>query len=444
VSVASPAELVASLASGNSAALLGTVESDWIEFKSAPYHLESLRQKWELAKDALALANAEGGLLVIGVATEPATDQPGDRASEVTPVHRESVSVERYLDVLAEWCEPPLRGVRIQWFAVEGEHGIYVLEVPARPRRDSLGLLNRTIGEDDQLVTAFAIPVREGGRVVMLRVQEVHRLIADGILARQRPAWSVADGLESADQIVTRIEEEQEWQELPTYFLQAIPPPGMGRLADIFSAAGPRYALEHLDNLRPQGFGFDANNSTELLEGSVVHLRNPSKAIWLEPDGRFTAGITIHYLAWAMDQYTAGLADGQTRLNALALVEFTFEFCRFFAAHVLPVAPLENGWTGRVLCRRFQSSGLVLSRGAAPRGLGFPTYRTLASSDAWDESVLLTGQPGIDALNLLERVYAMSGHKARAASVSLGVDFEIAPLHKYADCADRKLQVRRC
>src|SRR5665647_2255129 len=61
-------DLVAALARFEPELLVGTPEGPRIEFKRpAAYRLEYDSGKWELAKGVAAMANAEGGLIVIGV-----------------------------------------------------------------------------------------------------------------------------------------------------------------------------------------------------------------------------------------------------------------------------------------------------------------------------------------------------------------------------------------
>ncbi len=47
--------------------LIGAAESEWLEFKKEPYYLERDEQRFELAKDVSAMANAGQGIIVIGV-----------------------------------------------------------------------------------------------------------------------------------------------------------------------------------------------------------------------------------------------------------------------------------------------------------------------------------------------------------------------------------------
>ena len=42
-------------------------ETIWLDFKMCPYQLEQDRQRFELAKDVSAMANAEGGVILIGI-----------------------------------------------------------------------------------------------------------------------------------------------------------------------------------------------------------------------------------------------------------------------------------------------------------------------------------------------------------------------------------------
>ena len=58
------------LMSGEFDQFVGVRESIEVEFKREPYRLEQDDQKFELAKDASAMANAAGGVIVIGVRTQ--------------------------------------------------------------------------------------------------------------------------------------------------------------------------------------------------------------------------------------------------------------------------------------------------------------------------------------------------------------------------------------
>lgn len=66
------------LGSGDFNQLIGGLEDDHLECKSAPYNLTEDQGKMELAKDVSALANADGGIILIGVQTETEPQHQGD------------------------------------------------------------------------------------------------------------------------------------------------------------------------------------------------------------------------------------------------------------------------------------------------------------------------------------------------------------------------------
>jgi hypothetical protein len=73
-----PGEILAALTAGTFAALLGTSEDDAVECKAAPYRTGDERECIELAKDISGLANANGGLILIGARTQRAQDSRED------------------------------------------------------------------------------------------------------------------------------------------------------------------------------------------------------------------------------------------------------------------------------------------------------------------------------------------------------------------------------
>ena len=77
-----------------------TPESDWVDFKRAPYHLEEKNPKLELAKDVSAFANAQGGVIVIGIKARRLETEKIEVADELTPVRIDMVDCGRIRDVV--------------------------------------------------------------------------------------------------------------------------------------------------------------------------------------------------------------------------------------------------------------------------------------------------------------------------------------------------------
>jgi len=108
-------ELESILASGDFSRLLGVSETSWLEFKRDPYHLADDRNKQELAKDVTALANADGGIILLGVATTREAAHLGDEVKEIHPFTESLVNPEQYHQILSTWVYPGLFQVEIKW-----------------------------------------------------------------------------------------------------------------------------------------------------------------------------------------------------------------------------------------------------------------------------------------------------------------------------------------
>jgi predicted HTH transcriptional regulator len=61
------AEVLKKLTAKQFDALIGTPEGAWLDAKESPYVLETPKQKLKLAKDVASLANAVGGIIVLGL-----------------------------------------------------------------------------------------------------------------------------------------------------------------------------------------------------------------------------------------------------------------------------------------------------------------------------------------------------------------------------------------
>jgi hypothetical protein len=423
VAVLSQDELFSALAvGGDFASLLGTPETDWLDFKKIGYPLDEKRGKWDLARDVAALANAQGGCLVLGVETAQQTYEIADVAVRIRPIAKATINPDRYLDVVKTSCYPQPRGVRCRWFPPDpdAEDGLFVIELPGQLEADRPYLATRMVDEGGKEFEAFVVPRREGARVVSLSPGEVHRLLGDGHRRRSFPDLSSPAADDRADRVIATIEGAQGWAELPVYWLQALPPPGdRARLADFYGSTGPGNALIHIDLLRPSGFNLRVQGDVGIRDGAITYLGDPRRAIWVEPDGQFTTA------AVASADYLGGGADasnrGLIRLNPVAVVEWTLEFFRFLVGHIWQAAGSSPGWTCRVVCRRFVSCGPVaLARGLPSPPSGFDPVAMPASTDQWCKIIEVGGEPAVDAFNGLVELYALFGQPDSSIPLSEG------------------------
>src|SRR5579863_4430710 len=99
-------ELADKLAAKEFEALIGVAESVWLDAKKSPYMLDTPKQKLELAKDVTAMANAAGGVIVIGFDTERHPTTAAEQISKVCPFPLKLAEPDRYGKVLANLVHP--------------------------------------------------------------------------------------------------------------------------------------------------------------------------------------------------------------------------------------------------------------------------------------------------------------------------------------------------
>lgn len=107
--------------------IIGARESQTLEFKSRCYDYGTPTGKAELCKDVLAMANATGGVIVLGVCEDDGVASALDGA--IIEEHFEQTTVQ----VLMGNCVPPPE--EVQLVATQGATPCYVLLVPPSDRR---------------------------------------------------------------------------------------------------------------------------------------------------------------------------------------------------------------------------------------------------------------------------------------------------------------------
>jgi len=116
-------------------------ESLSLEFKQEPYERTTPGKK-EFLKDVSALANKDGGDIVIGV-----SDIKG-RASGIKPISNHCIDEQsQWMESLLRDClEPRLSGHKITPVAIDTDHSVLVLRVPSswsKPHRVTIGGSNK-------------------------------------------------------------------------------------------------------------------------------------------------------------------------------------------------------------------------------------------------------------------------------------------------------------
>jgi predicted HTH transcriptional regulator len=136
---------------GNPDSLIGAAESLWLEAKSVLYDLNKPEDRYELAKDVSAFANAEGGFLLIGF-EEDQTDvtRPVPIIASLAPFPLTAFPVQKYLGMLDHYIHPELEGLRVYW-KPDGEAsktGVGIIEVPPQAVERKYFLISNVVEEN--------------------------------------------------------------------------------------------------------------------------------------------------------------------------------------------------------------------------------------------------------------------------------------------------------
>jgi hypothetical protein len=205
------------IVAGHAGALVGLREGIWLDGKGAPYRLESDAEKFELARDTSAFANAEGGLLVIPATTR--VERNGEVIDEVRDLDLDLVDVGQIRDVLAEWIFPAIVGLEVQTVETTPGRGRLMIHVPAQPPEQWPYLVTRGPMGGRVRATAMSICVRHDAEIRSVEAAAIHSWLQAG----QRSA---------------ALEPET----VQTQVLRAQLPAPLDRLADEAEAAG--YSIE--------------------------------------------------------------------------------------------------------------------------------------------------------------------------------------------------------
>ncbi|MFD0142895.1 MULTISPECIES: AlbA family DNA-binding domain-containing protein [unclassified Streptomyces] len=396
--------------------ILGTPESEWVDFKSVPpsgpYDLTTDKGKFELAKDVAAFANAGGGLIVCGFKAKKRPSELYEVAEKVTPFEKRAVNTDSYKDVLNEYVRPLLK-VKFYWYdhpagdpTASGHY--FVIEVPALPESERWALVTRGITENGQFVKgSWTVPIRNGDTTVYLRPDEVYQLVNDGLRTRRAPDAAptpAADRVKSREDLRVTLGVE----ETPVLFFQSVPDHPRGIVSGMYADGGLRDVLTHQSTLRsPYGFNWSSDyKRPEPREGGLVLAEPPRRGLLVESDGTVTAAAvaTTDMLGWAMERNSS--SEGR-RISVFVLTEITLEYFRLVDQHVLPL--VDGTWTHRIVASEFtRPPARTLAPGDDPTFplLGSPQP---ATSNDWNHSWKALADPERDAYEALRHIYALFG-----------------------------------
>jgi hypothetical protein len=199
------------LDSGEFERFIGATESLEVEFKGEPYRLEAAAQKFELAKDVSALANAAGGVIVVGARTASDDATAVDVVTAIRSFDRDLVNTTQYEDTIGERIYPRLREIHARFFAIAGdeERGVVAIDVPPQLESDRYFLIQKPMDEGSDRIPGWLVglAIRGIGRVEVRQIAEIHAIISRGLnfggqlvdIAEAVAELREADGITSTD-----------------------------------------------------------------------------------------------------------------------------------------------------------------------------------------------------------------------------------------------------
>jgi len=149
-----PAEILRVLEHGELDRLIGAEETSQVEAKGEPYKLTgSESQKQELAKDVSALANASGGIILIGFRTAKNTNSAVEIIDACRPFDPNLVDAQQYRNILQDWVHPPIHSIQIQYYPASSDSNkvVAAILVPEEASAHRPYVVIRCIGPDGRV-----------------------------------------------------------------------------------------------------------------------------------------------------------------------------------------------------------------------------------------------------------------------------------------------------
>lgn len=338
--------------------LVGQFETALLECKRQPYRLDSDEQKLELAKDIAGLANAKGGLILIGFATRKNATHGQDQIHRSRPFPLKAFDPDQYQQVIQSWLWPPPQNVDVRVFKLttDNSRGVAAIIIPQVADENRPQLVAKTIlDQSRQIEIVFGYCERKQSHVVHRDVGHLHTMLRDGLRfdTEIRLGFEALQGMiegmatsppnppttpEDVDLRIDTALVAAGRHEQPAFVLAAIPKRELN-LRPLFEARDTPLVelLENPPRLRRSGFDLNVDINSRIIEGrlrrtvledfELLEFHRDGVAIYVAPgDG--------NRLCWGRSQLQR---DGYL-INQVALVEMTYLFCllvkRLYEGHL--------------------------------------------------------------------------------------------------------------
>jgi len=348
---ADPGVLQTILESNDYTRLVGLLESGTAEFKSEPYRLSEPRQKFELAKDVSAFANAEGGSILMGVKTRRHPTHPTDQVEDIRPFQLSLFDTATALNVLADRIYPSPKGVSIvpYWSSEDPEKGLVIIRIPNQDDSSRPFVVRKFVDSDTNKEdgAVLALYERRGAHVPPMSVGEAQMLMRDGMSLRAvlnrnsnpSQAQQLPDNGRSLTDRIDRLIHDTDLSEIAVFSIALEPGPQIDASSMFANAINPIVqVLAVPPTIRSGGFELTSGGHPEIFRGEtrrVITSGYKGLEFWRDGTLVFAVRADEDGMSWQ------NLSPGEPyRLKAVPLIETILLFCMLAQALYIAVGTL--------------------------------------------------------------------------------------------------------
>lgn len=339
------AEILEKLAARQFHALVGVPEGLWLDAKESPYILDTPKQKLEFAKDVSALANASGGVIVLGFDTSKDPITAAETISAVKSFPLAMIDADRLRKLILEYVYPPIDiAVGVYESTDVKGHGVASIAVEAGLSKPYI--VGKMIDEGGQNIGAhFGYFERKRDIIPPLSVARIQQQLAAGqqwASVEQRllgievniSSWGKTGPPVKSAGITSKVRDERlkaariavQRDDAPLVYYMASAE-GECDFPTLFRSRGERIVrlIERPPQLRPQGFEIWAGDGSEILQGKLRrNMLLGYRLIELWKDGLFifVAPGDEDFLGWRISGF-----DKPIHISNFVLAESVLTFC---------------------------------------------------------------------------------------------------------------------
>jgi len=311
------------LSKGTFAELVGAVEYAQFECKNQPYDTKTTKAKIELSKDVSALANSNGGYILIGVSTTRNPLHQGDEIVSVSEFASTLLDTDSYRKILGAYIYPPISDLKIEWHpsGADASKGIASIFVPSKSANEKPFIVAQSEKDSQVHGNMFGYFERVGDGALPTTVQLIRDTLKDGkryadLLRRLENLEALIAKVSSSrpeqkrknpitrERLIQRAADARIAANLldsPLFVLIATPSEPV-RLNDIFSSKSREFQLiKEPPVYRSNGFDLRTQNEVQLVRGELIRSVGWRKGLELWQDGTliFVGRNDSDFLGWA-------------------------------------------------------------------------------------------------------------------------------------------------